>query len=946
MGKKIYLSLTGDLLFIRYLDLKKRILLIVLGALAAASAGAYFFYEYWYKKDTVEAWSLVPESALAVYETSRFPDNWQQLTGTSLWNNLSAIPAFDSLAQRMTTLDSVYRFQDFFVGRQALVSMHIIASDAWDYAYFFKLDKARDQKAMRTFLDSLNQTFDLQRDQRTYNGFTIHELSDRKSRRFSYILYKDIFAGSFTPFLVEDMIRNIDTGLETYSFEAANPDIRHIPKLADDAGNLYINTRKLPLLLSVFAGKEAQPAIQPLAHLAQAMFLDVTLSGKQLMLSGFSTVPATPDSSPSMLLNTFQGQSPGGISMASYIPERTAILTHMTFSNPVAWQHKLYAYQQQSADVLTRQSQQRRNEFQAQQASALPAFFMWFQGEAGVLWLESTEVSAPDKMVIIQVKDTAKIQQACQQINQAAALEETPYRENFSGYQIHEIQHKEFPAALLGPVALGFEQCFYLIAEDYWIMANRVSTLKRMILDREAESTWNKSVLFNRFLESTVDQANLSYIVNTARAWPMILHSLSPEWQEYARQYAATFKTLEHLAVQFSESDNEFYTSVVLGYTDKAPKTPQNKPYQTLQRVALEHTASTRPFLVKNHISQAWEVVIEDDSNYFYLASAEGEILWRDSLPGKIISDVQQIDFFNNGKLQYLFATENAIHLIDRNGDAIEGYPLYMPEEVEIRYLSLFDYDNSKKYRFLVTDPAGKLWMYNKDRENLEGWNPRVIESPLAAAPVHIRIRDKDFILAIQQNGTINLLSRQGQNVSGFPINLNTPVQSGAFVAPGSSLESTILTTVTRQGEKFAFNLLGRATQREQLYRPSSRTRFSLRPDALGKTYVIVRQDENRVGILDKEGTLLFEKDYISPSALTSDRVEVQYYDFGTDQQLYAITDEVQEFTYLFNTQGKLLKDRPIESKFGVSVLFYEDQRQYRIYRSYADEYAVVAFSE
>ncbi len=918
----------------------------MLGALVAASAGAYFFYQYWYKKDTVEAWSLVPESALAVYETSGFPDNWQQLTNTPLWHNLSAIPAFDSLAQRLTTLDSLYRFQDFLAGRQALISMHIVARDAWDYAYFFKLDKARDQKAMRTFLDSLTQTYDLQSEQRTYNGFTLYELADRKSqRRFSYIIYKDIFAGSFTPFLVEDMIRNIDTGLASNSFEAANPEIRHIPKLADDAGNLYLNTRKLPLLLSVFADKEAQPNIQPLAHLAQTMFLDVNLTGKQLMLSGFSTLPATSGSSPSTLLGTFRGQSPGGISMASYIPERTAILTHMTFSDPLAWQQKLYAYQQQSTDELTRQSQQRRNEFQEEDTTALPMFFRWFQGEAGVLWLESTEVSAPDKMVMVRVSDTAKIKQACRQVNRAAASQESAYQEKFSGYQIYEIQHQEFPSILLGPVALGFEQCFYLLTEDYWIMANRVSTLKRMILDREAENTWNKSVLFNRFLESTVDQANLSYIVNTVRAWPLILNSLSPKWQEYARQYAPTFKTLEHLAVQFSESDKEFYTSLILDYTDKAPKTPQNKPYQTLQRVALEHTASTRPFLVKNHINQAWEVVIEDDSNYFYLASAEGEILWRDSLPGKIISDVQQIDFFNNGRLQYLFATENAIHLIDRNGDAIEGYPLYMPEEVAVRYFSVFDYDNSKNYRFLVTDSSGKLWMYNKDRENLEGWNPRVMESPLAAAPAHIRIRDKDYILAIQQNGTINLLSRKGENVDGFPIKLNTPVQSTAFIEAGSSLESTILTTVTQQGEKFAFNLLGRTTQREQLYRPSSRTRFSLRPDALGKTYVIVRQDESRVGILDREGTLLFEKDYISPSALTSDRVEVQYYDFGTDQQLYAITDEVQEFTYLFNQQGKLLRDRPIESKFGVSVLYYED-KQYRIYRSYDDEYAVVVFSE
>lgn len=926
--------------------MKKSTIILIAIAVLLVGGGALYYFLYEQQKKEIDAWSFVPETAALVYETDRLMPVWQETTASPLWKNLSAIPAFDSIAQHIGMLDSLSSLKSFFENRRVLISMHVVAHNAFDFTYFFKLNNAGEFSILKDVLDKLSAKPYMRHEIRTYNSFQINELiDDRNGKRFSYIVHHNIFAGSFTPYLIEDIIRNIDTDFEQYSFSTANPKLHQLPRMPDDEGNVYLNMRKIPLLLSMFAGKGFQHTIKPLEYLAKSAFLDVDITEQQLLLNGFSMLPDG-EQPRQTLLHTFRNQSPQELGMKTFIPERTAILFHMTFSDPESWQEALYQYQQSYVKDLSLNSLAPRQRM-TNEGFDPALFFQTFEKEAGVLTLESVDASQPDKLMIIGVNDTTQVSNAIERLHalDMAEAREQAYEENFGSYRIREIQHKEFPAALLGPVAQGFGQCFYVFTEGYWLMANSVRALKRVLLDQEAENTWNRSVAWNRFLETTVDQANLSMMVNTSRAWPLLLNSLSPEWRQYAQEHAEQFKKFERIAIQFSRNEEEFYTSLEVDYTSGQQNPSENRQFQTTQQVFLDNPAATKPFVVKNYQNQQWEMLVQDDSNYLYLASSSGQVLWKDSLSGPLVGDIQQIDFFKDGNFQYVFATEKAVHIIDRNGDAVEGYPLYMPEDVVIQYLAVIDYDNSKNYRFLVADHTGKLWMYNQYRENLEGWNPRPLNTPLATNPTHVRIRDRDFIVAVQQDGTINLLNRKGQLYGGFPISLDTDIKSPVYIAQNSELGNSVITTVTTQGELVAFNFLGNTVQREQLYRPTANTRFSLCLDALGKTFLVVRKDADRLGILDREGNVLLEKAYISAAALTSNMLDVQYYDFGAGNKLFAVTDKIQEFAYLFDGKASLIKDRPVESAFGVGVLFFESEGIYHIYRSYANECSVISFT-
>src|SRR5690606_32812515 len=113
-----------------------------------------------------------------------------------------------------------------------------------------------------------------------------------------------------------------------------------------------------------------------------------------------------------------------------------------------------------------------------------------------------------------------------------------------------------------------------------------------------------------------------------------------------------------------------------------------------------------------------------------------------------------------NGKLQYFFATQGKLHLIDRLGNYVKPYPLVIPEN-EINFVSVIDYDRTRNYRFMITSVKGNLWMYDKEGNNLEGWQPKTIDGKVLTAPLHHRISGRDYIFAIRSDGFVYLMNRR-----------------------------------------------------------------------------------------------------------------------------------------------------------------------------------------
>lgn len=168
------------------------------------------------------------------------------------------------------------------------------------------------------------------------------------------------------------------------------------------------------------------------------------------------------------------------------------------------------------------------------------------------------------------------------------------------------------------------------------------------------------------------------------------------------------------------------------------------------------------PYSVVNHNDGFEEYILQDRSNMLYLINDTGEILWQKELSGPIMSDIFQVDIFKNERLQYLFNTRNYLHLIDRNGDYVRGYPMRLPSPATAG-IAVFDYDNNKNYRILFPAQNRRIYNYNLRRQMVAGWEFKQSEALIKQPLQHFKLQTKDYLFAADSTGKVMLLDRTGK---------------------------------------------------------------------------------------------------------------------------------------------------------------------------------------
>ncbi|MBD01403.1 MAG: hypothetical protein CL841_08795 [Crocinitomicaceae bacterium] len=167
------------------------------------------------------------------------------------------------------------------------------------------------------------------------------------------------------------------------------------------------------------------------------------------------------------------------------------------------------------------------------------------------------------------------------------------------------------------------------------------------------------------------------------------------------------------------------------------------------------------PYALTNHRSGTKDIIVQDEENTIYLISAGGKVKWSKNLEGKILGGVSQIDTYKNNKFQMVFNTKFKLHIIDILGNEIDGFP------IKFNYLasnpvSIFDYDHSKDYRFLIAGEDFKIYNYNISGIKVSGWLQPELTSSIDRQLKHFAINGLDYILSIQNSGVIKLYNRRG----------------------------------------------------------------------------------------------------------------------------------------------------------------------------------------
>jgi hypothetical protein len=669
--------------------------------------------------------------------------------------------------------------------------------------------------------------------------------------------------------------------------------VRKLPRISGDAGNVYIHLKAFADLFAIFV-----PANEKSYSVGKTSLLDIKSSENTVVFNGFST-----DSTAyaNYLLSIFRNQSPVSFSLRNHVPNRTVLFTSYGINDGAAFGEALLGFGKSHKPTL----RDSLNKLSAGTSSNWIELYDNISDEIGVCQVESMTGSRLSKILMIETKTPEVWLKHLDQFSDKLSAD-TVFYEKFSDYVIREIPAHRFPEKLLWPLVQGFENTFYTSRGDIVFMADNLEELKYFLEDIENEDIWGKSVSKNRFLESTLLESNISVFVNTPKIWNVLIPKLNPRWRQFVRDNQPLLQSVQMSAFQFSHLNNTYYTNIAFNHR-------QGKPEIAFASTARRNVVNlTEPIhkihAVKSHVSQANEILIQDSLNDLSLVSMEGKVLWTLPVGDRITSEIEQIDFYANGKLQYIFTTSDALHIVDRLGNYVPPYPLHLPGK-DIRHLSIVDYDRSKRYRFLIAESSGKLWMYDKSGNNLEGWGPCAAGESLMTPPRHHRIKGKDFILAIRRDGVVNLYNRRGEMIRGFPLDIQGTPMGDYFLEMGNDVATTYFTVVTRDGYRVRFNPEGKIQNRETLLRAYVGSQFALIAEKSNKSYLIMQHDRRHLTISDPAGKRILVNDYIS-----LDDGRIKYYQYGGGKSFISLSDPVQELSYVFDGNGELLTNPPLES--------------------------------
>ncbi|MDQ3536557.1 MAG: DUF3352 domain-containing protein [Bacteroidota bacterium] len=916
--------------------MKRNIIFLLAGLIIVLGATGFFYYKLYHNQEEIEVFSLIPENAIAVYETKNIIRNWNTLQEKKLWPSLSLLPVFSKINNTLIELDSITgkegNLDKMFRNNSLCISFHQTSKASLGSVYYFKLKDLESYDIFNKVLSGHQKKKNVKKEERTYLGEKIREVKDVSSNKiFSYIIYKDHFAGSFSPVLLEDVIRNIKDDESSISFKEKNRDLFTMSRTSTDEGDLYINTTKLNSIVSIFSGEIEDNNITSTFALASSLNLEI--KDHEIYFTGYTLAGKT---NHDYFLGTLKGQKPGPLQVTNLIPNRTATLFHSTFHDGPLWYQNLVSFwNKKSPD-------QEKFHIQLQQTYEIDPknFFIWMSGEIALATLQSINVKNPDRLLYLRTND---INEAYNQINKLAFKAEaisgdSLYKESFSEIEIRQLNIREFPSMLLGDNYSGFPISFYAAKGNYLIIGNSLQVVKSTLADIEADNVWGKSVAMNQYFEKTLSDANISYIINTQRNWNSFVQQLNSNWLPSFNNYITELKNFGFVSMQLSGIEDKFYTSINLLHQNETIKDKEGQKFNLASNIAVDASIITKPFYLKNPGESELQVLLQDSLFNLYKISLDGSIHWKDSIGERIIGDIHQIDYLKNGQLQYAFITPHAIHILSKEGSYINNNFPYQLEE-EVIFMNIADYDNNKDYRFLISDVKGNLFMLDKQMQTLEGWNPGRSNFKSATAPHHIRIREKDCIIYLQENGELYVMSIKGGNYSGFPLNLQGNFKNEILIEQGPTFSQTFLTTISEKGELVKVNLEGKIINKEQFYRPSRETRFKICIDELKKDFIIARQELGILTLLDSKSEVILEKDYITSSAL-----EIQYFNVGIEKEVYAVTDKIQEFTYLYDYKGNLINSRPIDSSHKVSLHYNEGSGKYEVFANYDSQFSRINF--
>lgn len=257
-----------------------------------------------------------------------------------------------------------------------------------------------------------------------------------------------------------------------------------------------------------------------------------------------------------------------------------------------------------------------------------------------------------------------------------------------------------------------------------------------------------------------------------------------------SKELIQTDKAVAHISLSGKNYKDHFQVRITVSHAVESSH-QADKSSNTLWEFTADSSIISPVSLFTNHLTQENELCFQDNSNSLYLTSSTGSLLWQKNIGEPILSPIYTVDIFKNGKLQLLFNTENYLHLLDRNGNYVQGYPVRLPAKITSN-ITLLDYNHTKDYRLYFACADKKIYNYTLYGVKTEGFVPLKTNAIVTMPVQYVKVGLSDYLITADVAGTIYVFSRKGEGRIDFKNKMSEELDN-FYVAAGNNLDNTKL---------------------------------------------------------------------------------------------------------------------------------------------------------
>jgi hypothetical protein len=407
--------------------------------------------------------------------------------------------------------------------------------------------------------------------------------------------------------------------------------------------------------------------------------------------------------------------------------------------------------------------------------------------------------------------------------------------------------------------------------DDCLVLSNNLDLIQNLILNYNNRSLIFNDENFNKFLESVPNKTTFFEILNNSK------------YEDY-ENFPFWFSN-------FELKDENNFKSI---YTTPSFDLKKNKSLNLKFSKKFQKKIIINPTFIDNYKLGEKNIILQDSDLNLILLSLDEKVIFKKQLNSKIISEIFQVDLYKNNRLQFIFLTETDLLVLDIKGNIVKKIAL--KKSLSNKYLSVFDYDNNRNYRFVI-QIGNTLKMLDSKFKNVKGFKRTKVKSDIQQKLKHIRIMNKDYLILISRDGVPYIYDRRGNIRIKLPKNLIID-QNDFYV------NSNAIVTINNLNQLVRVEINGDI---------SSKQLSNENHKIFANENNLLIQSKAKISINNNE----FDIPYGNFSGLTI---------FGKkDKTYYHLRDEDNNQSYLFNKIGKI-KGFPIFSKSNVDIIFEKNQ--------------------